>query len=80
MPERILALLESGSLTEMQIAEQLAVSVAELKACMEYLQQMGFIKATVIKPTAGGCSGNCGKCSSTCNTASATSYKIWEIV
>lgn len=80
MPEKILELLENDSLTEWQIAEKLIVSIDEVKACMEYLQQTGFIKSTVITPTSGECSGNCGKCNSSCNTTSHTSYKIWEII
>lgn len=83
MPEKILELLEKSNLTEAQIAESLNVSVAELKACMEYLQQMGFIKSTTINPTggcSGSCGGNCGKCNSSCNTISNSGYTIWEIV
>lgn len=78
MPEKILNLLEKGSLTELQLATLLEISVEELKACLEYLQQMGFLKSTLIHPT-GGCSGNCGKCHASCNTASSN-YRIWEIL
>ena len=70
MPERILELLENGSLTEGQIAEKLQISLEELKAGMDYLKQMGFIKATFINPSSGGCSGNCGSCGSSCNNSS----------
>lgn len=80
MPEKILNLLENCSLTEWQIAEKLIVSIDEVKACMEYLQQTGFIKSSVIKPTGGNCSGNCRNCNSSCNTVSHSTYKIWEIV
>lgn len=85
MPEKILELLESKSLTELQIAEKLTVSVEEVKACMEYLLQMGFIKSTTINPTSGGCSegcgGNCGKCNASCHVSiSASSYTVWEIL
>lgn len=83
MPEKILALLEKQKLTQGQIAEKLGVSVEELHACMEYLQQMNFIKATWINPTGGGCSGSCGrdcsKCHSYSGTISSSAYTIWEI-
>ena len=80
MPEKILELLEAGSLTQWQIAETLQLSYEEVNACIDYLQQAGFIKATTINPAIGGCSGNCGKCNSSCNAGSASSYKAWEIV
>lgn len=80
MPEKILALLETGSLTEMQIAEKLCLSVDEVKACIDYLEMAGFIKSDKINPTGNGCSGNCGKCHSSCNDNSHSSYKVWEIV
>ena len=42
MPEKILELLESCSLTKEQIAEKINVTLEELDAAMEYLQQMGY--------------------------------------
>lgn len=81
MPEKILELLELGSLTQWQIAETLQLSFEEVNACIDYLQQAGFIKATIINPSGGGgCSGNCGKCSSSCNAGSPSSYRAWEII
>lgn len=83
MPEKILELLENCSLTKEQIAEKLEISLNELDAAMEYLQQMGFIKATPINPTGGGCSdscgGNCSKCSGSCSTVSGSGYTVWEL-
>lgn len=82
MPEKILELLETCSLTKEQIAEKINVTLEELDAAMEYLQQMGYIKSTAITPTDGGCSGscggNCGKCSGSCNTSSNSGYIVWE--
>lgn len=84
MPEKILELLETCSLTKEQIARKLNISLEELDAAFAYLQQMGFIKATTIQPTGGDCSGscggNCGKCSSSCNTVSGSGYTVWELV
>ncbi|MBQ9141731.1 MAG: hypothetical protein IJX63_08065 [Lachnospiraceae bacterium] len=84
MPEKILALLETSSMTKEQIARKLNISLEELDAAFAYLQQMGFIKATTIQPTSGGCSGscggNCGKCSSSCSTTSGSQYTIWELI
>ena len=84
MPEKILELLKTCSLTKEQIAEKLNISLPELEAVMDYLQQMGFIKSTSITPTQGGCStdcsGNCGKCSGSCNTLSNSSYIVWELL
>ena len=50
MPEKILELLETCSLTKEQIAEKINVTLEELDAAMEYLQQMGYIKSTAITP------------------------------
>ena len=83
MPEKILELLKNGSLTECQIADQLNISIEEVKACIEYLQMTGFIKSQIINPASGGCSGNCGSCSdcnSSCRTPSNSDYTIWEIL
>lgn len=91
MPEKVLTLLEKESLTEWQIAEKLNTSIDEIKAAMEYLQQMGFIKATFINPTGGSCHDSCGNCSGNCsggckscvssnNSISNSSYTVWEIV
>lgn len=82
MPEKILELLENGSLTEGQIADKLQISLDELKAGMDYLKQMGFIKATFINPSSGGCSGNCGSCGSSCgnHTISPSAYTVWEVI
>ena len=87
MPEKILELLENSNLTEEQLAAKLDVSIAELKACMEYLQQMGFIKPTVVNPANSGCSscsagcgGNCSKCGTTCTSASNSIYTVWELI
>lgn len=82
MPEKILKLLENGSLTEWQIADKLNISIDEVKACMEYLKMSGFIKSHIINPVGGGCSGNCGSCGG-CDstyTSSNSSYIVWEIV
>lgn len=83
MPEKILELLETCSLTKDQIAKKINVTIEELDAAMEYLQQMGFIKSTAITPTNRGCSnncgGNCGKCSGSCNTSSNSGYTVWEL-
>lgn len=90
MPERILAFLENESLTEWQIAEKLNVSVEEVKAAMEYLEQMGYIKSTFINPTDAGCGSCSGKCSGGCNsckscgslqgTVSNSGYTVWELL
>lgn len=83
MPEKILELLESRALTQAQLATELNISVDELKACMDYLKRMGFIKSTVITPTGGsfgGCSGNCSKCGSACSASASSNYILWEIV
>lgn len=82
MPEKILELLENESLTEWQIAGRLNASVDEVKACMTYLANMGYIKSSVINPTETSCSGNCSGCSSctSCNTESGSSYTMWEVV
>ena len=87
MPEKILTLLENNSLTEWQIAEKLNISLEEVKAVMEYLQQMGFIKSTFVNPTnsgcsscGGNCSGNCKKCDTSSNTISNSSYTVWELL
>lgn len=91
MPEKILALLEQKSLTEWQIAENLSISVEEVKAIIDYLQQMGYIKSTFINPTgagcdscggncSGGCAGNCKNCNTSSNTISNSSYTIWELL
>ena len=67
MPEKILELLETCSLTKEQIAEKICVTLEELDAVMEYLQQMGFVKSTAINPADGGCSGSCGgNCGGSC--------------
>lgn len=74
MPEKVLTLLEKESLTEWQIAEKLHASIDEVKAVMEYLQQMGYIKSTFINPSgSGSCHDNsnshfsgCGNCSGGC--------------
>lgn len=84
MPEKILKLLENGSLTEWQIADKLNISVDEVKACMEYLKMAGIIKSQIINPkNSGGCSGNCGGCggcNSSYNDTSHSGYTIWEII
>lgn len=95
MPEKILELLENGSLTESQIADKLQISLDELKAGMDYLTQMGFMKATFIYPTSGGCDGSCGNCGSSCSNSShnasscqstscpvisPSSYTVWEVI
>ena len=84
MPEKILNLLETCSLTNEQIAQKLDISLQELDAVIDYLSQMGFIKATTIIPSQGscssGCGGNCGKCSGSCTHSSNSSYVIWELV
>ena len=87
MLEKILTLLENNSLTEWQIAEKLNISLEEVKAVMEYLQQMGFIKSTFVNPTnagcsscGGNCSGNCKKCDTSSNTISNSSYTVWELL
>lgn len=84
MPEKILELLKVFHHTKEQIAEKLNVSLPEVEAAMGYLQQMGFIKSTIISPTQGGCSsacnGNCGKCSASCNFSSNSNYIVWELV
>lgn len=91
MPEKILTLLEQESLTEWQIAENLSISVEEVKAVMDYLQQMGYIKSTFINPTDAGCSScgencsgvcadNCKNCNTSSNTISNSSYTVWEII
>ena len=87
MPEKILALLEKYSLTKEQIASKLGVTPEELDAVMEYLQQMGFIRATAINPASGGCrscsggcGGNCSECGITCSAASNSGYTVWELI
>lgn len=70
MPEKVLTLLEKESLTEWQIAKKLNTSVEEIKATMEYLQQMGFIKAIFINPTGGSCHDGCGGFSNGCGSCS----------
>ena len=87
MPEKILALLEQESLTEWQIADKLNLPIEEIKAAMEFLQQMGYIKFTFINPNdagcrscTGNCSGNCKKCDASSNTISNSSYTIWELL
>lgn len=79
MPEKILKLLEQDSMTEQQIAEKLAISREEVKACMEYLLHTGFIRSETIIPTKSSCSGNCNKCKGSCNSQSGSSYTVWEI-
>ena len=84
MPEKILELLKKYSLTKEQIAEKLNISLSELESIMDYLQQMNYIKSTIITPTqtncSSGCSGNCGKCSDSCNQPSNSSYIVWELI
>lgn len=83
MPEKILELLENCTLTKKQIAERLDLTLSELDAVMEYLQQMGYIKSTTIIPTHGscssGCSGSCGNCSGSCSATSNSEYIVWEL-
>lgn len=82
MPERILQLLEKGSLTEWQLAQTLQISLEELHACMEYLERAGFIRSSILNPMHTGscseCSGSCKKCNGSC-TASGSSFLVWEI-
>ena len=86
MPEKILALLEKGSLTEWQIAEKLDVSTDEVKACMTYLQNMHFIKSSVMSATGAACSGSshcsggCSGCGGSSSSSSGSTYTIWEII
>ncbi|MBQ6806854.1 MAG: hypothetical protein IJO97_05425 [Lachnospiraceae bacterium] len=96
MPEKILALLEKGSLTEWQIAETLGISIEEVKACISYLQNMHFIKSSVMNATGsacsnhcseknGGsgsshCSGGCSGCGGSSSSSSGSTYTIWEII
>ena len=80
MPQKILEILETGSLTEWQISEKLNISVDEVKACIDYLKQSGFIRSQVINPKGTGCSGNCGNCGTSCNEMSNSTYIIWEVV
>lgn len=80
MPQKILELLETGSLTEWQIAEKLHISTEEVKAGIDYLLQAGYIRLQIINPTGTGCSGNCGKCNSSCNTQASSGFRAWEIV
>lgn len=77
MPEKILELLEKNSLTESQIAQKLNLSVYELKAALEYLSKMGYIRSVHVTPSSG-CDGNCSGCSG-CGSHSATGYTIWKI-
>lgn len=83
MPEKILELLKSNSLTKEQLAIKLNITLSELEAAMEYLEQMGFIKSTTITPVvkncSTGCSGSCSKCSGSCSPSSNSDYVIWEI-
>ena len=82
MPERILQLLEKGSLTEWQLAQALQISPEELCACMEYLERTGFIRSSMLNPmqtgSCAGCSGSCKKCNGACPT-SGSSFRVWEI-
>ncbi len=82
MPEKILDLLETASLTEWQLAEILNVSVEEIKAGIEFLSNAGYIKASFLNCSQGGCTGNCKSCGGTCSSHSSTSaknqVKIWE--
>ena len=84
MLEKILNLLETCSLTKEQIVQKLDISIPELNSVLEYLSQMGFIKATTIIPSQGscssGCGGNCGKCSHTCTHTNNSSYVVWELI
>lgn len=84
MPEKILELLETESLTEYQIAVKLNISLDEVKACIEYLCQAGFIKFSLLNPMENGCSGNCGKCTSSCEanpqSVSTSAFKVWEMI
>lgn len=87
MPEKILQLLESQSLTAWQIAEALHISEEEVNACIEYLSMSGFIRQTIINPSQhtcdGGCGGGCGGCQNCSNThthPSGSAYKIWELI
>lgn len=82
MPERILQLLEKGSLTEWQLAQALQISLDELRACVEYLERAGFIRSCILNPmqtgSCVGCSGSCKKCNGACPT-SGSSLRVWEI-
>ena len=75
MPERILQLLEKGSLTEWQLAQALQISLEELHACMEYLERAGFIRSSILNPMQ---TGSCKKCNGACTT-SGSSFRVWEI-
>lgn len=83
MPEKILDLLEAASLTEWQLAEILNVSIDEVKACIEFLNNAGYIKPSILNCSQGGCSGNCKSCGSACSQSTtatnANQIKIWEI-
>ena len=81
MPEIILKLLEVKPY-RCDCRRRLNASVDEVKACMTYLANMGYIKSSVINPTETSCSGNCSGCSSctSCNTESGSSYTMWEVV
>lgn len=87
MPEKILDLLETASLTEWQLAEQLNVSIEDVKACIEFLCNAGYIKASILNCAQGGCgngcSGSCKSCGGACSSHSSTGtenqVKIWEI-
>ena len=71
MPEKILALLENGSMTEWQIAEKLDISTDEVKACMTYLQNMHFIKSSVMNAT-----GACGDSA----TIAPALLRLWQFL
>lgn len=73
MPEKILELLKTTSLTKEQIARQLELSVDEVTACLEFLRQAGFIRSEKIIPTSTGCTGNCGSCGSGCGCSGCKS-------
>lgn len=77
MPEKILELLRTMSLTEKQISNKLDLSIEEVNACLNHLYMNGFIKPLTI--TTSSCGGNCAGCSGDCSYSGST-YKIWKIV
>ena len=85
MPEKILGLLELGTLTEEQIAELLLLTLSEVRSCIEYLHQTGYIKYTLIPSGTTSCSSHCdgcGKCSGNCSHHHDTDtfIRVWELV
>lgn len=77
MLERILKMLENGSVTEELICLETGISHDEAKACIVYLELLGYIRPVKIQ---SGCSGGCKGCPQERSCGIMTNSTItWEL-